>query len=63
VVDDVEAFRVWVAGRDDGERLARWECKPNKQALKDVLEDGEVVPGVSLELGERKVSITLGGNQ
>lgn len=60
VVDDIEAFKEWVAQRgEDAATLARWKCEPNKSELSKVLADGEIVSGVRLEPGERRVSISL----
>lgn len=60
VVEDAEAFRLWVTGRDDVEELARWKCEVNKTAVKElIVGTGEVVPGCRLEDGERKVTISV----
>ena len=57
---DKEAFRLWVTGQDEVERLSRWFCEPNKAEVKKFIEEtGEVVPGVELVEGEVSVTITL----
>lgn len=63
VVDNAAAFRDWVVGREDAERLSRWKVEPVKDEVRKVLEDGEVVPGVRLEAGERTVRISVEGDE
>ena len=63
VVDDPEAFKDWVLGREDAERLSRWKVEPVKDEVRKVLQDGEIVPGVSLSPGERSVRISLEGDE
>ena len=63
VVEDPEAFKDWVIGREDAERLSRFKVEPVKDAVRKVLEDGEIVPGVALSPGERRVSISLGDDE
>lgn len=58
-VEDPEAFKDWVLGRDDAEALCRVKVEPVKDEVRKVLEDGEIVPGVKLEPGERRVTINL----
>lgn len=63
VVEDPEAFKDWVVGREDAERLSRWKVEPVKDEVRKVLLDGEVVPGVSLSAGERTVRISFGEDE
>ena len=63
VVEDPEAFKDWVITHPDAERLCRVKVDPVKDAVRKVLEDGEIVPGVALSPGERRVSISLGDDE
>ena len=57
---DRDAFREWITGHDEAERLSRWTCEPNKAEVKKYIEQtGEVVPGVELVDGEVSVTISL----
>ena len=57
VVDDPEAFKDWILGHPDAERLSRFKVEPIKDEIRKVLQDGEIVPGMSLSPGEVRVTV------
>jgi len=61
-VDDPETFERWVEAQESPGDYARWTLHPKKVELRKAIEEGEIVPGVHVEPGERKVSITLEGD-